>query len=126
MTDTRFRHAFLLLLVVANSIAFVAMVNEFLLTILLAAIFTGLSYPVYPWLLVRAPRPPQPRSDRLSRALAAVWMPGHPGCSDLYSGAGAQLSSCWSDTAGCSPDGSCRLAAGSLRRLVAPSGWRHR
>jgi predicted PurR-regulated permease PerM len=47
MTETRFRQAFLLLLVTAISVAFVAMIREFLLTILLAAIFAGLSYPVY-------------------------------------------------------------------------------
>ena len=52
MTETRFRQAFLLL-VTAISVAFVAMVRPFLLTILLAAIFTGLSYPVYQWLLCR-------------------------------------------------------------------------
>ena len=53
MTETRFRQAFLLLLVTAISVAFVAMIRTFLLTILLAAIFTGLSYPVYQWLLGR-------------------------------------------------------------------------
>mgnify|MGYP003694457091 CR=1 FL=1 len=53
MTETRFRQAFLLLLVTAISVAFVAMIRAFLLTILLAAIFTGLSYPVYRWLLRR-------------------------------------------------------------------------
>jgi predicted PurR-regulated permease PerM len=53
MTETRFRQAFLLLLVTAISAAFVAMIRAFLLTILLAAIFTGLSYPVYRWLLGR-------------------------------------------------------------------------
>ena len=47
MTETRFRQAFLLLLVTAISAAFVAMIRVFLLTILLAAIFAGLSYPVY-------------------------------------------------------------------------------
>ena len=51
MTETRFRQAFLLLLVAAISTAFVAMIRAFLLTILLAAIFTGLSYPVYQWML---------------------------------------------------------------------------
>ena len=51
MTETRFRQAFLLLLVTAISAAFVAMIRAFLLTILLAAIFTGLSYPVYQRLL---------------------------------------------------------------------------
>lgn len=53
MTETRFRQAFLLLLVAAISAAFVAMIRAFLVTILLAAIFTGLSYPVYQWLLGR-------------------------------------------------------------------------
>ena len=51
MTDTRVRQVFLLLLVAAISIAFVAMIRTFLLTILLAAIFTGLSYPMYRWFL---------------------------------------------------------------------------
>jgi predicted PurR-regulated permease PerM len=53
MTETRFRQAFLLLLVTAISVAFVAMIRTFLMTILLAAIFTALSYPVYQWLLGR-------------------------------------------------------------------------
>ena len=47
MNDSRFRRAFLLLLVAAISVAFVAMIREFVLTIVLAATFTGLSYPVY-------------------------------------------------------------------------------
>ena len=51
MTETRFRQAFLLLLVAAISIAFVAMIREFLLTILLAAIFAAVSYPMYRWFL---------------------------------------------------------------------------
>jgi predicted PurR-regulated permease PerM len=49
MTKTRFRQTALLLLLAAISIAFVAMIRSFLLTILLAAIFTGLSYPMYLW-----------------------------------------------------------------------------
>jgi predicted PurR-regulated permease PerM len=53
MTETRFRQAFLLLLVAAITAAFVAMIRDFLLTILLAAIFAGLSYPLYRWLLQR-------------------------------------------------------------------------
>jgi predicted PurR-regulated permease PerM len=53
LTETRFRQAFLLLLVAAITAAFVAMIREFLLTILLAAIFAGLSHPVYRWLLGR-------------------------------------------------------------------------
>jgi predicted PurR-regulated permease PerM len=53
LTEARFRQAFLLLLVTAISAAFVAMIRAFLLTILLAAIFAGLSYPVYQWIYVR-------------------------------------------------------------------------
>lgn len=63
MTDTRFRQAVLVLLVAAISIAFVAMIREFLLTILLAAIFAGLSYPMYEWLA---------RKVRGRSALAAI------------------------------------------------------
>lgn len=51
MTEIRFRQTFLLMLLAAVSIGFVAMIRAFLLTILLAAIFTGLSYPMYLWLL---------------------------------------------------------------------------
>jgi predicted PurR-regulated permease PerM len=53
MTENRFRQAFLILLVMGISAAFVTMIRAFLLTILLAAIFAGLSYPVYQWLLHR-------------------------------------------------------------------------
>jgi predicted PurR-regulated permease PerM len=63
VTETRFRQAFLLLLVTAISVAFVAMIRAFLLTILLAALFAALSYPVYQWLLGRL---------RGRKALAAV------------------------------------------------------
>jgi predicted PurR-regulated permease PerM len=51
--DSRFRRAFLLLLVIAISAAFFTMIRAFLLTILLAAIFTALSYPIYRWWLGR-------------------------------------------------------------------------
>ena len=44
MTETRFRQAFLLLLVTAISVAFVAMIRGFLVTILVAAIFAGPSF----------------------------------------------------------------------------------
>jgi len=47
MRDVRFRRAFLILLVAAVSIAFVAMIQTFLLTILMAATFSGVAYPVY-------------------------------------------------------------------------------
>lgn len=52
-SEDRFRRAFLLALVLAISIAFVAMIWSFLLTILLAAIFSGVLYPVYRRLLPR-------------------------------------------------------------------------
>jgi predicted PurR-regulated permease PerM len=51
--DARFRRMFLLWLVIGITAAFVTMIWPFLLTILMAAIFTGLSYPAYRWLLPR-------------------------------------------------------------------------
>jgi predicted PurR-regulated permease PerM len=63
MTDARFRQAFLLLLVATISIAFIAMIRTFVLTIVLAAIFSGLSYPLYDSLQ---------RKLRGHRAVAAV------------------------------------------------------
>lgn len=53
MTETHFRQTFLVLLVAAITVTFVAMIRAFLLTILLAAIFAGLSYPLYSWHLRR-------------------------------------------------------------------------
>jgi predicted PurR-regulated permease PerM len=47
MTEERFRKTFLVLLVVAISIAFLALIQSFLLTILLAAIFAGVAHPIY-------------------------------------------------------------------------------
>jgi predicted PurR-regulated permease PerM len=47
LTDTGFRNAFLILLVVVISATFLAMVRVFLLTIVLAALFTGVAYPAY-------------------------------------------------------------------------------
>jgi predicted PurR-regulated permease PerM len=47
MTEERFRKAFLILLVVAISAAFVAMIRMFLLTILMAAIFAAVARPLY-------------------------------------------------------------------------------
>jgi predicted PurR-regulated permease PerM len=47
MTEDRLRKAFLLLLVVAISAAFFAMIRMFLLTILLAAIFAAVARPIY-------------------------------------------------------------------------------
>jgi predicted PurR-regulated permease PerM len=59
MTDVQFRRAFLLLVVAAVTAAFLAMLQTFLLTILVAGIFAGLAYPVYVKVLrlVRGHRP---------------------------------------------------------------------
>jgi predicted PurR-regulated permease PerM len=75
VTDDRFRRAFLLLLVVAISAAFVTMIRDFLLTILLAAIFAGLSYPVYRWLLQRIKHPAITAILTLLFLLAVVIVP---------------------------------------------------
>lgn len=45
--NDRFQRAFLLLLVVAISAAFIALIRDFLLTILLAAVFASVCYPLY-------------------------------------------------------------------------------
>lgn len=47
MSEERFRRAFVLLLVIAISAAFVAMIRSFLLTILMAAIFAGVARPLH-------------------------------------------------------------------------------
>ena len=47
MNEARFRKAFLLILVIAVSVSFVAMLRPFLTTILMAAIFAGLAHPIY-------------------------------------------------------------------------------
>jgi predicted PurR-regulated permease PerM len=59
----RFRQAFLLLLVAGISLLFVLVIRRFLLAVLLAAVFAGLAYPLYRWILRRL---------RGHRALAAV------------------------------------------------------
>jgi predicted PurR-regulated permease PerM len=51
--DDRFRKGFLILLVVAISAAFLAMIEGFLMTILVAAIFSGLLHPIYTSLVGR-------------------------------------------------------------------------
>jgi predicted PurR-regulated permease PerM len=63
MTDSTFRHGFLILLVTGITIAFLAMVQPFLLTILLAAILAGVAYPLYLRLL---------RAVRGRQALASI------------------------------------------------------
>lgn len=45
--ESRFRQAFLLILLGGITVAFIAVVRAFLLTILLAAVFAGLSHPVF-------------------------------------------------------------------------------
>jgi predicted PurR-regulated permease PerM len=50
---TNFRRAFLLLLVVLISVAFLWMIRTFLITILLAALFSGVAYPVYRFLTAK-------------------------------------------------------------------------
>ena len=47
----KFRTTFLLLLILGISLLFVAMIRPFLVTLLLAAIFTGVVQPVYRWIL---------------------------------------------------------------------------
>ncbi|HVS02434.1 MAG TPA: AI-2E family transporter, partial [Thermoanaerobaculia bacterium] len=59
----RFRQAFLLLLVAGISLLFVLVIRRFLLAVLLAAVFAGMAYPLYRWMLRRL---------RGRRALAAV------------------------------------------------------
>jgi predicted PurR-regulated permease PerM len=49
----RFRRAFLLLLVAGISVLFLLVIRRFLLAVLLAAIFAGMAYPLYGWLLAR-------------------------------------------------------------------------
>jgi predicted PurR-regulated permease PerM len=47
MREQRFRKAFLLVLVSAATLAFVVILRSFLVTLLMAAVFSGLVYPVY-------------------------------------------------------------------------------
>jgi len=51
--DDRFRRLFLVLIVAGISFLFLAMIRSFLMTLLLAAVLTGLMYPLYGWLLRR-------------------------------------------------------------------------
>lgn len=59
MTEARFRKTFLLLLVIAISVGFLALLQPFLTTILLASIFSGLAHPIYARMLpvVKGNRP---------------------------------------------------------------------
>jgi len=50
MTNDRFHKAFLLALVIASTVAFLFTIRTFLMTILVAAIFSGLVYPLYEYL----------------------------------------------------------------------------
>jgi predicted PurR-regulated permease PerM len=49
----RFRKGFVLILTLAYTVAFLAMLSGFFEALLLAAIFSGLTYPLYRWLLQR-------------------------------------------------------------------------
>lgn len=49
----RFRKSFVLLLVLSISVVFVVTIKGFLTALFLAAVFTGIVYPVYRWLLQR-------------------------------------------------------------------------
>ncbi len=49
----KFRKAFLLLLVAVISLVFIAMVRQFLVAILLAAILSGIVHPAYRWLVTK-------------------------------------------------------------------------
>ena len=75
MSDGHFRKAFLLVLVVGITAAFVAMLQTFLLTILVAAIFAGLASPVYARLLL-AVRGHRPLASALTLLLATTLVVG--------------------------------------------------
>jgi predicted PurR-regulated permease PerM len=49
----RFRKAFLLFLVAGISLLFLLVIRRFLLAVLLAAVFSGMAYPLYRWMLRR-------------------------------------------------------------------------
>lgn len=75
MADGQFRKAFLLVLVGIVTIAFLAMLRDFLLTILVAAIFSGLAYPVYIRLLPRV-RGHRPLASALTLFLMLILVVG--------------------------------------------------
>ena len=52
----RFQQAFLLVLALGISVIFFMVIRRFLLAILLAAVFAGLAYPLYAWLLAHTGR----------------------------------------------------------------------
>ena len=52
----RFRKSFLLALALGISVLFFFVIRRFLLTVLLAAVFAGLAYPLYHWFLARMGR----------------------------------------------------------------------
>ena len=75
MTDGQFRKSFLLVLVGTVTIAFLAMLQTFLLTILVSAIFAGLAHPVYVRVL-RAVRGHRPLASALTLLLVLVVVVG--------------------------------------------------
>lgn len=75
MTDDRFRKAFLLAQVIAVSAAFMYVLRSFLMTILIAAIFSGLTYPIYRYLRDRF-RGNRPLASALTLLLTLVLVIG--------------------------------------------------
>lgn len=68
----RFRRAFLLSLALGISVLFFLVIRTFLLTVLLAAVFAGLAYPVHRWIVARLGR-------RLAAATTLVLLVGGAG-----------------------------------------------
>ncbi|MEX2530872.1 MAG: AI-2E family transporter [Gemmatimonadota bacterium] len=70
----RFRRGFLLVLAIGISVLFFFVIRRFLLTVLLAAVFAGLAYPLYTWLLARM-GPRLAATTTLLLLLAGVGLP---------------------------------------------------
>jgi predicted PurR-regulated permease PerM len=74
MSERRFRKGFLLLLAVGISILFLLVIQRFLLTVLLAAVFAGLASPLHGWLAART-GPRVAATATLVLLLAGVGLP---------------------------------------------------
>jgi predicted PurR-regulated permease PerM len=70
----RFRRGFLLALAIGISVLFFFVIKRFLLAVLLAAVFAGLAYPLYTWLLARM-GPRLAATTTLLLLLAGVGLP---------------------------------------------------
>ena len=66
----RFQRTFLLLLVIAISAIFFTMIRQFLMALFLAAIFSGLSSPIYRWIhqKIQGPKGGIDLTERIRRA----------------------------------------------------------